>query len=838
MKERKYQIELKQGDFIEQAEDFEKSVFGDLYGRADTIIQKIVEEDRNTSELKNGNILAFLGERGSGKTTAMMSFMNSLKLENLKKRKRCFGEDVHFIIFDAIDASILEPRETLFKTILANMFAKIHDVSSEDNRSIYGRAEFMPDTIPYKQDLLKEIEEIYKASDNMRREKKEEDLYNNPLYSMRKLFFSGNLRDKFSGLVRNYIKYINGNDTKYDSNEKTYLVFAIDDLDMNMDQGFQMLTEIQRYLLPPYVIVLITAKYEQLEYLGSRGFSKIFANIRREMEKWQVAYLDQTSMEYLEKILPIHHRLYMPSFINIMTEYGRRIDIKKEKCSIKKALLGKIYRRIDVYFDGHREGKHYLEPISLRELNDYYCFLEELPRLNKDKKGSEEYEEIYWNNFDKFIKDFIYRYAVERLGVRSKKWFDEFVMVPIWREINYIMELACIELEKKYFIRPCYGNMLFLLYRLEMRSQENRNLAQCILTLYSLMINKQIFISSSEDDKQTYIAIKENEEIKQMLFGSWFGKWSEYIYPDITMLIGDELERRKIENINKIRANGRETLKYQIEKFREIPDVVNWMINHSAIMRALETILFLFEGFYDERQQREELKLRIVFSQNNDKDTQNISIRIDNNYADFNIFAFTKNVMYYEENLRKIHRAFIKAFLERDTDKIKKETISEDSLNCYLKGYYNRTEERERLKEFSDWAEKSQGMVLPVQYTDIYLELLKDLSSWSQEHFSGENALQETWTILQEICRHISQYLSEVDKFNLECGNQSEFEKNFDNCPILKYIYKPEEIGGISFQRQFSNMLQNYSKSNYNEDQMVLPDSVRTSAEPEMQEIL
>lgn len=837
MKERKYQIDLKQGDFIEQAEDFEKSVFGDLYARADAIIQKIVEQDRNTSELKNGNILTFLGERGSGKTTAMLSFMNSLKEENLKKRKHSFGEDVHFIIFDAIDASILEPRETLFRIILANMFAKIHDISSEDNRGVYGRTEFMPDTIPYKQDLLKEIEEVYKALDSMRKERKEEDLYNNPLYSMRKLFFSGNLRDKFAKLVRNYIKYINGNNAEYDFNEKTYLVFAIDDLDMNMDQGFQMLTEIQRYLLPPYVIVFITAKYEQLEYLGSRAFSKIFANIRREMEKWQVAYLDQTSMEYLEKALPIHHRLYMPSFINVMTEYGRKINIKKEQCSIKKALLGKIYRRINVYFDGHREGKHYLEPISLRELNDYYCFLEELPRLNKDKKGREEYEEIYWNNFDKFIKDFIYRYAVERLGVKSKKWFDEFVTVPIWREINFIIELACIELGRKYSIRPCYGNMLFLLYRLEMQSQEHCSLAQCILTLYSLMINKQIFISSSENDKQTFTSIKENEEIKQMLSGSWFGEWSKYIYPDITMLIGNELEQRKIENINKIRANGRETLKYQIEAFKQTPDVVGWMINHSSIMRALETILFLFEGFYDERQQKEELKLKIIFSKNKDN-TQNISIRINNNYADFNIFAFIKNVMYYEENLRKIHYAFIKAFLEEGSDKAEKENITEDFLNGLLENYYNIAEEKERLKEFSDWAEKSQGMVLPVQHTDIYLELLKDLSSWSKEHFSEENTLQETWIILQEICRHISQYLSEVDKFNLECGNISEFQKNFDNCPILKYIYEPEEIEGTGFQRQFSNMLKNYSKSNFDEDQMILPDSVRTSAEPKMEEIL
>lgn len=502
MKERKYQIELKQGDFIEQIEDFEKSVFGDLYAKADAIIQKIVEEDRNASELKNGNILAFLGERGSGKTTAMLSYVNSLKPDNIGKRKRCFGKNVHFIIFDEIDASMLEPRETLFKIILANMFAKIHKISAGNNRNSYGRSEFMPDTIPYTQDLLREIEEIYKALDSMRKERKAEDLYNNPLYSMRTLAFSRSLRDRFAGLVRNYIEYINGGNITYNHDENAYLVFVIDDLDMNTDQGFQLLIEIQRYLLVPYVIILVTAKYEQLEYLGSRSLSRIFANIRREMETWQVDYLDQTSMEYLEKMLPIHHRLYLPSFTNMMTEYGREIDIKKEECSIKRAIFGKIYRRIHIYFDGHREGRHYLEPNSLRELNDYYCFLEGLPKLNEDKEGSKEYDEIYWNNFDKFIKDFIYRYAVERLDVRNKRWFDEFTTVPTWRRINYIMELVCIELGKKYSIRPCYGNVLFLLNRLEMGVREKRNLVQCIVTLYSLMINKQIFIIDSKKDRK------------------------------------------------------------------------------------------------------------------------------------------------------------------------------------------------------------------------------------------------------------------------------------------------------------------------------------------------
>ena len=64
--------------------------------------------------------------------------------------------------------------------------------------------------------------------------------------NLRDLSRSVDIRKEFQELVRYYIRIKEGleNRDKY----KTFLVVAIDDLDMNVEYGFEILEKIQRYL--------------------------------------------------------------------------------------------------------------------------------------------------------------------------------------------------------------------------------------------------------------------------------------------------------------------------------------------------------------------------------------------------------------------------------------------------------------------------------------------------------------------------------------------------------------------------------------------------------------
>ena len=77
METREYQrvrkVNIRKGDVVERAAEFQESAFSLLYAKAEKIIRDIVEKREENG--RNGHLLSFMGERGSGKTTAMLSFL-------------------------------------------------------------------------------------------------------------------------------------------------------------------------------------------------------------------------------------------------------------------------------------------------------------------------------------------------------------------------------------------------------------------------------------------------------------------------------------------------------------------------------------------------------------------------------------------------------------------------------------------------------------------------------------------------------------------------------------------------------------------------------------------
>lgn len=119
---------------IETTEEIvEGSYFNDEYIHAFQVVQGIIDRNfsRNpSSEMKIHNIVPFIGKRGSGKTSAMMSFSGILaryyKEQNsfehypyVFKNPKGEEEKVRFFCIDCIDGSLLEKGEDIFKLILA-----------------------------------------------------------------------------------------------------------------------------------------------------------------------------------------------------------------------------------------------------------------------------------------------------------------------------------------------------------------------------------------------------------------------------------------------------------------------------------------------------------------------------------------------------------------------------------------------------------------------------------------------------------------------------------------------------------------------------------------------
>ena len=81
---------------IEKTEDFKSSIFKDQYLKAYICLEEIVKTAKEYNELIKvdrkyskeydfNNIIAFVGDKGTGKTSSMKSFKRSLQEMSLKK---------------------------------------------------------------------------------------------------------------------------------------------------------------------------------------------------------------------------------------------------------------------------------------------------------------------------------------------------------------------------------------------------------------------------------------------------------------------------------------------------------------------------------------------------------------------------------------------------------------------------------------------------------------------------------------------------------------------------------------------------------------------------------
>ncbi len=152
-------IEIKLGEEykakIEGIDDFGESVFSEVYLKAFSNTVKILKDDSGKEVHENyNNIIAFAGERGTGKTSAMLSFAGALKdkkeneisnymiktykigqkiktefekIEEIERIRQLENQGKKIEKFDfysvgVIDPSLLSDNSNILEIIIAKMF--------------------------------------------------------------------------------------------------------------------------------------------------------------------------------------------------------------------------------------------------------------------------------------------------------------------------------------------------------------------------------------------------------------------------------------------------------------------------------------------------------------------------------------------------------------------------------------------------------------------------------------------------------------------------------------------------------------------------------------------
>lgn len=438
---------------IESLEEMKNSFFGKEYKKAEIQLKDIIESQKSVSKANekeknidqdiNNNIIAFVGERGTGKSSAMLSFKKKIVDGNLDKDKNKIFNDVKFHNINNIDPKIMNTDDSIMETIIGKMFENYKNVS-QNNHSLYER------------NLINCFEKVFSDLKLLNKSNKYSDM-GDDLENLINTSSALSLYNNFGKLVEQYLRYINQN--KQENKKYDYLLISIDDLDLELTSAKSILEDISKFLIQDNIIILMAVKGEQLEEIiiqenitALKVYEENYINYLEDKNA-KTNFLNEArnkAIKYLEKILPYNRRIFLPKIDidNISVEFNdqfhRLNDYKKD--SVKETIQ-------NIYFKQYRyiiEDDHHLQsiiPSNLRGLIEFFYFLSKVekikPEENPDKvKNTESQENTKSeNNFDylsniKEFKNYYINYITNEIkSIIIKNSLIDFINCPI-EEMN------------------------------------------------------------------------------------------------------------------------------------------------------------------------------------------------------------------------------------------------------------------------------------------------------------------------------------------------------------------------------------------------------------------
>lgn len=349
------------------------------------------------------NIFVFAGERGSGKTSCMLTarellcmpeYDSEAVLEKLfdvedssengntgeeksknsdkirkKKEELAIYENVlkktSFYRCEVIDPLFFDSNHNILELFVGTLFRDLKKKKEEDPQ--------------YRNDgksLLSRFADIKRIFPLLGKRPEFSDF--DDLEQLKDLSASLDLKEAIRKLVQDYLKYV------YED-EKGKLVLCIDDIDLDMKDGYGLVECIRRYLNMPELVILMAVKLEQLGNVirikYTKDFRPLLERYEKEAEKENLRVEDNYNEvvnhiveRYVTKLLPLNQRIIMPSVqdlfdkdIQIFRKQG--IEIKKVATlsPMKNGILEEIYKKTRLLFYNTKSQVNYIVPRNLRE---------------------------------------------------------------------------------------------------------------------------------------------------------------------------------------------------------------------------------------------------------------------------------------------------------------------------------------------------------------------------------------------------------------------------------------------------------------------------------------
>lgn len=376
----------------------------------------------------NNNVVSFLGDRGSGKTSCMLSLIHMFQTDTKDIEILSLGTKTFFM--PLVDPAFFDQRHNILEIVIGELYRNYKNLSKEWSK----KNDIERNNIINLQSLFAKAKT---ALHFLNKKEVDDDLDENE--ELLSLSYGVDLNRIIEDLISQYLKCC----------KKEVMVIAIDDLDLNLERAYEMMEQIRKYLVLPNVVLMIAAKLSQLQASIAIHYKPILKNkLINDYEGYES--IDSEILEmaerYLDKLLPMDQRIFMPSPESYLSceleiigpDAGQNASESFE--SVEFAVLSLIFKKCGFLFYNSPTQPSMIVPGNLRELRLLVSMLYRM-------KSKETSREIHQKNKEAF-KKYLFEQWISTLIEDDFYIIKEILKEHDWTKIN---KLVISLLHKNFF---------------------------------------------------------------------------------------------------------------------------------------------------------------------------------------------------------------------------------------------------------------------------------------------------------------------------------------------------------------------------------------------------
>lgn len=356
------------------------SLFKRQYDIANRLFAELMSEEGAKNRQYN-NIIAFCGDRGSGKSSCMKSFMSQKHGEA--------GNNCLFL--KSIDPSFFDESHNILELVIGQLYEyvckHVHKAEADEEEKCRFQDERSKLLLLFDS-IIRDLKFLAKAEDRER--------FYDSLQELDALTVGIGLEKNITELMDACLKFL-GN--------KSVLVISIDDLDLNIKGAYTMSEHIRKYLTNNRCIILIGVKVDQL-------IESITINLSNG-DKVSPEEAFRMAFKYVNKLIPMASRVNMPvldEYRNLELVYTNAEGVEINFHSVQEAVTHQIFWKTGYLFYNSKGRSSYIVPRSLRSLRQLLHMLAPLPTHEREETALLHdnqviFKDYFWNTWTQQLDD-------------------------------------------------------------------------------------------------------------------------------------------------------------------------------------------------------------------------------------------------------------------------------------------------------------------------------------------------------------------------------------------------------------------------------------------------